>query len=71
MNGTGNGGKVGQRIADQFSFWNFWNRLGRVVTVLLGGIVTLQRLPANAVEWAGVGVSVAGAIWTSERKEES
>lgn len=54
------------RVSSQFSLLNIWNRLGRLVVVALGAVVTLGRMPGNVVEWAGFGLSLAWAIWTGE-----
>ena len=70
LTGTGDGKQTTrERINAQFSFTNIWHRLGRVVVVSLGGIVTLGHLPNNVIEWCGYGITVAGAIWTNQAKE--
>lgn len=58
--------KVAENVAAQFTFRDFWLRLGCLVTALLGAIVTLGRLPIDVKEWAGFGLIAAGAIWTTK-----
>lgn len=70
MDGNGQKPTVGDRVASQFSLVNIWNRLGRVVIVALGAIITLGREPKTLVEWCGFGLAIAGAIWTGDVKEK-
>ena len=61
--GTGN---AAEHVNAQFTLTNVWHRLGRLVFACLGLIVSLGRAPNNIVEWAGFGMTAAGAIWTGE-----
>lgn len=60
---------IGDRVSSQFTLVNIWNRLGRVITVALGAIQMLGRIPKGVVEWSGFGIALCGAIWTSETKK--
>jgi hypothetical protein len=53
-------------IKRQLSLSSIWDRLVRIVAVGAAFVVTLDRLPESASEWAALAVAIAAASYTGK-----